>query len=62
MVAPLIPKFAHEFATSSSRVGLAVPAYLTPYGVATRSCCSRASVSEVSSSRRRSRWGSQPCW
>lgn len=35
MVAPLIPRLAHLFATSDGNVGLAVPAYLIPYGVAT---------------------------
>lgn len=35
MVAPLIPRLAEVFAASPTTVGLAVPAYLLPYGVAT---------------------------
>ncbi|HEY9449196.1 MAG TPA: MFS transporter [Gemmatimonadaceae bacterium] len=35
MVAPLIPRLAEVFATDLAWVGLAVPAYLVPYGVAT---------------------------
>jgi predicted MFS family arabinose efflux permease len=35
MVAPLIPRLAREFSASPERVGLAVPAYLIPYGIAT---------------------------
>lgn len=35
MVAPLIPRLAGEFGASGERVGLAVPAYMVPYGVST---------------------------
>lgn len=35
MVAPLIPRLSEAFGTSASTVGLIVPAYLIPYGVAT---------------------------
>src|SRR5258708_10569121 len=35
MVAPLIPRLARDFSASPGRVGLAVPAYLIPYGIAT---------------------------
>lgn len=35
MVAPIIPALSHTFGTSVERVGLIVPAYLIPYGVAT---------------------------
>lgn len=35
MVAPIIPTLAGTFATSVERVGLIVPAYLIPYGIAT---------------------------
>ncbi len=35
MVAPLIPRLASVFGVSPSVVGLAVPAYLIPYGLAT---------------------------
>lgn len=35
MVAPLIPRLAHVFASSTGTIGLAVPAYLIPYGVMT---------------------------
>jgi len=35
MVAPLISRLAHVFASSTGTVGLAVPAYLIPYGVMT---------------------------
>jgi predicted MFS family arabinose efflux permease len=35
MVAPIIPRLARVFGTSPERVGLAVPAYLIPYGFAT---------------------------
>ncbi|WP_245850488.1 MFS transporter [Mycobacterium angelicum] len=33
VVAPILPALAHEFATTSTVVGLAVPAFLLPYGV-----------------------------
>jgi predicted MFS family arabinose efflux permease len=35
MVAPLIPTLSNAFGTSVQRVGLVVPAYLIPYGIAT---------------------------
>ena len=35
MVAPLIPRLAEVFDTNVAWVGLAVPAYLVPYGIAT---------------------------
>jgi predicted MFS family arabinose efflux permease len=35
MVAPIIPTLANTFGTSVEKVGLIVPAYLIPYGVAT---------------------------
>ncbi|MBN9604643.1 MAG: MFS transporter [Afipia felis] len=35
MVAPIIPTLANTFGTSVERVGLIVPAYLIPYGIAT---------------------------
>ena len=35
MVAPIIPTLADTFGTSVERVGLIVPAYLIPYGIAT---------------------------
>jgi len=35
MVAPIIPALSHAFGTSVERVGLIVPAYLIPYGIAT---------------------------
>ena len=35
MIAPLIPRFAEVFGTSPEYIGLMVPAYLIPYGVAT---------------------------
>ena len=35
MVAPLIPRLSEVFGVSTQRVGLLVPAYLIPYGVAT---------------------------
>lgn len=35
MVAPLIPRLSNVFGVSSQSVGLLVPAYLIPYGVAT---------------------------
>lgn len=35
MVAPLLPKLARELHTGTGNVGLAVPAYLIPYGLAT---------------------------
>ena len=35
MVAPLIPRLARAFAVAPTVVGLAVPAYLIPYGIAT---------------------------
>lgn len=35
MVAPLIPRLAEAFGTSIGTIGLIVPAYLIPYGVAT---------------------------
>lgn len=35
MVAPLIPRFTEIFNTSPQRIGLVVPIYLIPYGVAT---------------------------
>lgn len=35
MVAPIIPALANTFGTSVERVGLIVPAYLIPYGIAT---------------------------
>lgn len=35
MVAPLLPRLAEVFGTSVQRIGLIVPAYLSPYGIAT---------------------------
>ena len=35
MVAPLIPRLSHVFGVSSRSIGLVVPAYMIPYGVAT---------------------------
>src|SRR5919106_3012458 len=35
MVAPIIPALSNVFRTSVERVGLIVPAYLIPYGIAT---------------------------
>jgi predicted MFS family arabinose efflux permease len=35
MVAPIIPALSYAFGTSVERVGLIVPAYLIPYGIAT---------------------------
>ncbi|KQH79503.1 MFS transporter [Mycobacterium gordonae] len=35
MVAPLIPQLAHEFRSSTDVLGLAIPAYLVPYGAMT---------------------------
>jgi MFS family permease len=35
MVAPLIPRLATEFRASEERIGMIVPAYMLPYGVAT---------------------------
>ncbi|MDQ6933597.1 MAG: MFS transporter, partial [Candidatus Eremiobacteraeota bacterium] len=35
MVAPLIPRLAAIFSVSEERVGLIVPAYMIPYGIAT---------------------------
>ena len=35
MVAPLIPRLAAEFGVSGETIGLAVPAYMLPYGVST---------------------------
>ena len=35
MVAPIIPALASTFGTSVEKVGLIVPAYLIPYGIAT---------------------------
>jgi predicted MFS family arabinose efflux permease len=35
MVAPIIPALSNTFGTSVQRVGLIVPAYLIPYGIAT---------------------------
>lgn len=35
MVAPIIPALSNTFGTSVERVGLIVPAYLIPYGIAT---------------------------
>lgn len=35
MVAPLLPRLAKVFDTSVQRIGLIVPAYLIPYGIAT---------------------------
>lgn len=35
MVAPVLPQLGEAFGTSPERVGLIVPAYLIPYGVAT---------------------------
>ncbi|TAJ30663.1 MAG: MFS transporter [Bosea sp. (in: a-proteobacteria)] len=35
MVAPIIPALANTFGTSVEKVGLIVPAYLIPYGIAT---------------------------
>lgn len=35
MVAPIIPTLSNTFGTSVERVGLIVPAYLIPYGIAT---------------------------
>ena len=34
MIAPLIPRFANVFNTSAEYIGLMVPAYLIPYGIA----------------------------
>ncbi|MGB3410120.1 MAG: MFS transporter [Microthrixaceae bacterium] len=34
MIAPILPELAHVFDTSVGLVGLAVPAYLIPYGIA----------------------------
>ena len=38
MVAPIIPRLAQVFGVSPQQVGLIVPAYLIPYGVATLVC------------------------
>lgn len=38
MVAPLIPHLAATFSVSQERIGLIVPAYMIPYGVATLFC------------------------
>ena len=35
MVAPLIPRLAEAFAVSEERIGIIVPAYMLPYGLAT---------------------------
>ncbi|MBX9625542.1 MAG: MFS transporter [Gemmataceae bacterium] len=35
MVAPLLPRFARAFGVTPQEVGLTVPAYMVPYGVAT---------------------------
>ncbi len=35
MIAPLIPRLAHLFSASTGAVGLAIPAYLLPYGAMT---------------------------
>lgn len=35
MIAPMIPRLSGEFAVSAEVIGLAVPAYLIPYGVST---------------------------
>ncbi len=35
MVAPIIPALSNTFGTSAETVGLIVPAYLIPYGIAT---------------------------
>src|SRR5260370_4299474 len=35
MVAPIIPTLSNAFGTSVQTVGLVVPAYLIPYGIAT---------------------------
>lgn len=35
MVAPLIPRLAAEFGVSGEKIGLAIPAYMVPYGVST---------------------------
>ena len=35
MVAPLIPRLAAAFSVSQERIGLIVPAYMVPYGIAT---------------------------
>ena len=35
MVAPLIPRLAGEFGVSGEKIGLAVPAYMVPYGIST---------------------------
>jgi len=35
MIAPILPRLAQEFGASSGVVGLAVPAYLVPYGAMT---------------------------
>ena len=35
MVAPMIPSLADTFGTSPREMGLIVPAYLIPYGIAT---------------------------
>src|ERR1700692_3932768 len=35
MVAPLIPRLAAIFSVSEERIGLIVPAYMIPYGIAT---------------------------
>lgn len=38
MVAPLIPRLSQAFSVSPQEIGLIVPAYLIPYGVATLLC------------------------
>lgn len=35
MVAPLIPRLANVFKVSTETIGMIVPAYLIPYGIAT---------------------------
>ncbi len=35
MVAPLMPRLAAAFRVSEERIGLIVPAYMLPYGMAT---------------------------
>ena len=35
IVAPLIPRLAARFAASGEKIGLALPAYMVPYGVST---------------------------
>lgn len=35
MIAPILPQLAQVFRTNSGTIGLAVPAYLVPYGIMT---------------------------